>query len=226
MNKNIKNTLVYKILREVKNFLSGLAYFHRSSLERISIITEDHFLDKRLGIETEGTFVFNDDSVNKDMDRYSPTPYRRIRDILGYLKLTEDDVFVDMGCGAGRVVCFAAVQKIKKAVGIELNGELFCAATQNSKALRNRNSPIDIVKTDVARYDMREGTVFFMSNPFGRRTMADAVDKIRMSLEDNPRKVRIVYYGLQHRHILDDAPWLEQEKEMAEGSAAVWRSKP
>jgi predicted RNA methylase len=139
--------------------------------------------------------------------------------------LTPDDVFIDIGCGAGRVIFFIAAQNLKKVIGVELNEELIDAARQNYRALKLRNSPVEIVCADAAVFNMDEGTIFFMYNPFGYKTLRKVVANIKKSIEASPRKIRIVYYGLWHRHLLDDEDWLELEKEMDRGEILIWHNK-
>jgi len=63
-----------------------------------------HWYDKRLGIDASGKFNKDperseDTSFFKDMAGYQGAFYGRLEKMLAYLKLTEDDVFVDLGCG-------------------------------------------------------------------------------------------------------------------------------
>ncbi|MFH1354607.1 MAG: hypothetical protein ABIH19_00450, partial [Candidatus Omnitrophota bacterium] len=78
-------------------------------------LLKGRYYDKMLGIETAGYYTAIEDiSYNKDMVAYSPSPYGRLEKMITYLKLTPDDVFVDLGCGKGRVVFFVALKRLKK----------------------------------------------------------------------------------------------------------------
>ena len=74
--RNIKELLVYKILRTVYNWF--LQPF-RNLAHRIRTVTSDHFWEKRIGIKTvNSSFVQNDTTMFKDNGGYAPTPYRVI----------------------------------------------------------------------------------------------------------------------------------------------------
>lgn len=74
------------------------------------------------------------------------------------INLKPDDVFVDIGCGKGRIVCYMARHKIRKAIGIEFDALLAEAATRNAATLRQPHTPIEIRRGDAALADYTEAT--------------------------------------------------------------------
>ena len=50
--------------------------------------------------------------------------YDIIKKILNSLKLKRENIFVDIGCGKGRILFLVATENIKKIVGIELRKKL------------------------------------------------------------------------------------------------------
>ena len=127
---------------------------------RLALAKARHY-DKKIGIKTGRDFhPKEDNSFYKDGVWYSPAFYGRLQRMVEYLNLREKDVFVDMGCGKGRVVFFVALQKIKKVIGVEINKYLIDIAKDNLKKLKLNNSPINFVHVDAANFDVREGTVF------------------------------------------------------------------
>src|SRR4051812_36674945 len=73
-----------------------------------------------LGIDTRGLVrPPTDEGVH-----YTPLPYPMIARMIDSLALQPDDVFVDIGCGKGRVVCCVCLHEIRKVVALELNGDL------------------------------------------------------------------------------------------------------
>jgi SAM-dependent methyltransferase len=188
-------------------------------------LAKARYYDKKFGIKTAEDFGPQEDK-NFDIDqvRYSPTFYGVLKQMVDYLKLKEKDVFVDLGCGKGRVVFWVALQKIKKAVGVEINKNLIEIARDNLLKLKLRNSPIDFVQADVVNFDLREGTVFFMFNPFGLETLEKVVNNIKDSLTTNPRKIRIIYYGPMYGNFLDKQDWLIREGKIVNQDCLVWRS--
>lgn len=186
--------------------------------------------DRLSGIDTaaeegpDDSKLTEDGSLGKDRHPYQPTFYGRLEKMLAYLKLTQDDVFVDLGCGKGRAVFFVARQKIKKVIGVELNPKLFAVAQKNLKNFRRGRSPIKLLNVDAACFNPQEGTAFFLFNPFGRDTLEAVLGNIENSLVINPRGIRIVYYGAEFRQLLDDQGWLKLDGFVEDQCCLVWRS--
>jgi len=122
------------------------------------------------------------------------------------------------------VVFFVARQRIKKAIGVELNPALFATAQKNLRNFRYRNSPIELLNIDAVDFDPTEVTVFFLFNPFGQSTLEKVLSNIKNSLSVNRRKIRIVYYGAQFREILANQDWLTYEGFVENKRCPVWRS--
>jgi len=124
--------------------------------------------------------------------------------------MTEKDVFYDIGCGSGRMVCVAALKNVKKCVGVELSKELSELARRNAASLRFRKAPIEIIQADACDIDYTEGTVFALFNPFGAKTLSIVLERIRMNVMHAPRKVRFIYLNPVERPVFDKAKWLKQ----------------
>ena len=151
---------------------------------------------------------FSAKAKNPDNFRYSTVGYHHVRKILRELSLGPDDVFCDVGCGMGRVLCLAARYPVRKCVGVELTDRLCTIARRNATSLRGRRAPVEIIGGDAPRADLSEGTVYFLFNPFGPETLQDTLENIRVSLGANPRSIRIVYYHAKYRAAVDNLPWL------------------
>lgn len=150
---------------------------------------------------------------NHDNFRYSTIGYRFVRKILKVVSPGPDDVFCDIGCGMGRVLCLAAQYPMRKCVGVDINERLCEIARRNAAGLRSRKAPIEIVCGDAARIDVSEPTIYFLFNPFGPQTLRDTLEAIRGSLAGNPRSIRIVYYHSKYRSAVDDLRWLAPARE-------------
>src|SRR4051812_7407460 len=66
---------------------------------------------------------------------YTPLPYQVIRRVLERMRPNSNDIFVDIGCGKGRVVCCAARRALTKVIGIEVNETLVEQARENVRNL-------------------------------------------------------------------------------------------
>lgn len=158
---------------------------------------------------------------------YDPPEYWYIRAVTRRLKLAPEDVFYDVGCGMGRVICVVARRRVRKCVGIELLEPLCQKARRNSLRLRGRKSPIEIIWADAATADLSAGTIYYLYHPFGKDTMRDFLSNLETSILREPRKVTLVYYNSVHESILKTAGWLTKSFEFNTYSGqhvSFWKS--
>ncbi len=204
--------------------LDNFYHFLRFKLSWI----KSKYYDWRLGIKirTNKYMVEEDIGLYEDAHSYTACLYGRLERMVDYLKLTPNDVFVDLGCGEGRAVFFIATYKIKKAVGVELDRHLFDIAQKNLERLRIKRTPIELFNIDAINFDAKEATIFCLCNPFGYKTFKRVMDNIKESLITNPRSIRILYYGPEFKDLLNDQEWLFQEGKIKEEDCLVWRNKP
>jgi SAM-dependent methyltransferase len=107
-----------------------------------------------------------------------------------------DDVFIDLGCGKGRVLLQAARLPFKRVVGVELSLELADVARANvqSCARRLECPDLEIVAHDVTTYDVPDDvTVVYMYNAFRGHILQGALDRLVESHRRNPRRMRLIY---------------------------------
>jgi precorrin-6B methylase 2 len=210
-------------MRLFLRFIRQLIKCTRVFIKDICLTFKEHHYDKRLGIKTVGIYREKEDkSINNDEFDYWPCDYTAVKIMMDHLKLDAEEVFVDLGCGVGRVVFLVATAKLKKVIGIELRKTIADIARDNLHTVKLKNTPVEIVHGDAAVADVKEGTVFFMYNPFGPRTLISVLDHIHSSLNDNPRKIRIVYNNRAYAYLLDSTGWLSQEGEIAKTGFTVW----
>ena len=143
-----------------------------------------------------------------DNREYASINFWHTRRMLDLVRPGPDDVVFDLGSGAGRVVCVAALRNVKKCVGVEFSEEYCRIARENALRLRGRRAPIEIVCEDATRVDLSAGTVFYLFNPFGKETLAAVLANIRASLRDRPRRVRMIYVNPVHEELLQTSGWL------------------
>jgi len=158
----------------------------------------------RLGISTRRSVEI----TSQDSYRYSTMIYSTIHKILKHLNLQPSDIFVDIGSGKGRVLCCAALYKIKRVVGIELSTELSDEAQVNAQKMHGRKTPINIYSDNATNFDYSEMTVCFLFNPFGAITLDNVLNKIRKDIGRN--HIRLAYANPAHIEIFAKHDWLEQ----------------
>lgn len=130
---------------------------------------------------------FGDTHVN------GPVSYWILRSYIDWKDLGPEEVFYDIGCGDGRVLCVAARHRIAKCVGIELSSQFARKARANAAAMRGRVSQVEVRVGDAAEMDYSDGTTFYFGDPFGPDTMRAVLKRIGTTLSTNPRNVRCIF---------------------------------
>ena len=176
---------------------------------------------KALHARTFDTSMFDDNKI------YSPVEYYHIRKEIRILGPLPHDVFIDLGCGKGRVVCCFARRKLKECIGIDIDPKLCSLAKINSTRLNGAKTPMRFICGDVAYADLSFGTIYYMFHPFGPSTLKEELRKIEASLRSNYRKIKIVYHNAIHEEILIKTSWIEKYYSFSTVSnlpVSIWRS--
>lgn len=130
---------------------------------------------------------------------YSPAHWGTLRRALPPGEVGEDDVFLDLGSGKGRMALEAASRyPFRRVIGVELSAELTEVARANlaSTRLRLRAGSVEFVHGDALEYVIpADVSVVFLNNPFRGRTFAAAMDRLIASADRHPRRIRVVYFN-------------------------------
>jgi precorrin-6B methylase 2 len=165
----------------------------------------DFYWERRLGVSTSGRRPVH----FADAQRYEAVPYHLNFKLFERVGLGPEDVVVDLGSGEGRAVCAAALRPLAEVIGVEIDRDLHAAAERNVRQLRGRRAPIRLICGSATDFDFAGVTVLFLFNPFGPATMTQVLERLRVSLETNPREVRIVYVNAVCSHLFEATPWIE-----------------
>lgn len=165
--------------------------------------------DLRLGIRTIGIHQSTTPSQYADNEECRPTTYRVIGAIFRHLEPEPGDVFIDYGCGLGRVVCVAAQRPFARVVGVEISPEFARRAEANVVRLKHRQAEkVEVVCANALDFDCAGGNVFFFYNPFGARTLAAVLERVEAAVAAHGKHTRIVYSNCDTRPVMDGARWL------------------
>ncbi|MEN9327709.1 MAG: hypothetical protein RI947_517 [Candidatus Parcubacteria bacterium] len=88
---------------------------------------------------------------------YVPTKNKVLKDILDRAKLKKGDLFIDLGCGDGRIVRMAATHYNVEAIGIDINPSLIWLSRLKTKLKKIRNTTFhvqNIYKSDISNADV------------------------------------------------------------------------
>lgn len=156
--------------------------------------------DKRYGVDTSEFADLSEFGLDHpERVYYSPAHWGTLRRALPVGEVAEDDVFLDLGAGKGRMALEAASRyPFRRVIGVELSRELTEIARANLAAtrLRLRAGEVEFVHADVLDYEIPDDvSVVFMNNPFRGRIFAEAVDRLIASADRCPRPLRVVYFN-------------------------------
>ena len=176
------------------------------SFDRLRRKIENALWEWRLGITTRGTHVA--EYSNDEHIFYGTNSYATTRKVLQSLALKEDDTFVDLGSGKGRVVCLASLSRVAQVIGVDDAQDMCALARENAARMKGRLSSITILQTQAQNFDYFSGTVFYMFNPFGPKTLKVILERMKVGVTTHPRTIRIVYATPANEELLRQSGWL------------------
>jgi SAM-dependent methyltransferase len=176
-------------------------------------VVMDLRFDWKYGTDTMRWVDRNELETESD-NRSHSAPYRATKvgpllQLLDRLHLPRDCNFLDIGSGKGRVLLIASQYGFRKVVGIEFSPELCAIARKNVEVFCRKAKPlssIEVIETDATKYAFQaEDRVFFMYNPFDGFILGKVLDNIRHSLEENPRRIWLIYNTPLYHEIIKAA---------------------
>jgi SAM-dependent methyltransferase len=153
----------------------------------------DRVLDRGLG--TSGR-AFEPEHDHPDRVDYVPSPWHVLPRALRYLGVSEDDTFVDFGCGKGRAVHQAAKRPFRRVIGVEISPALAEIARAGLAARRHhhRCRNVEIVVSDATEFRIPDDlTIAYLFHPFENETLDAVLEGIIDSIDRRPRRVRMIY---------------------------------
>lgn len=130
--------------------------------------------------------------------------------------------FVDIGCGKGRVLLYAADWDFNRIVGIDFSPELAEIARRNVEIFA-RSIGEDRIEARcedaVQMIPPERPCVFFFAAPFMEPVLSRVVARIEASYRANPRKIHVVYYAT--RSVADIVSTFSFLKPVAQGSICL-----
>ncbi len=154
-------------------------------------MTTESQWDKLLKIKTTGR---DDSHAGQFYYPYEPTPYSVLERLAASGFIGKGNTLIDYGCGKGRVGFFLANQTRCRCIGIEFDERIFKAAQKNKESAVS-GGQVDLICAHAEAYEVpAEADRFYFFNPFSVEILKKVLGKIRKSLDENPRKVFLVFY--------------------------------
>ena len=138
------------------------------------------------------------------------TPYMVLRHIFSHVTLRPEDVFLDVGCGKGRVLAFLVREKCPCPIyGIEHNPEVGRLAQDWAK----RYEQVHVLVGDALELDYAPYTVLCLARPFLPKTFLVFLDRLERTA-DHPLTL-IYWVDQQSGHLLLGRPgWEMRHREI------------
>jgi SAM-dependent methyltransferase len=154
--------------------------------------------ERRFGTRTDGWVELTELGLpSEHRIRYQPSSWLTLPRVLRRREVSPQDVFIDFGCGKGRMVLEAArLYRFARVVGVELSPDLAALARENVEGNRRRlRTPrVEIVVSDVLAYQVPDDvTIAFFANPFTGPIFDHVITGLLDSVDRSPRRLRIVY---------------------------------
>lgn len=182
----------------------------------------DGRFDQRFMVDTAGVLRIPTLHSNPEMNvhspfkGYSPTPRSMFDGMLRRIRVDYSNfVFIDFGCGKGKVLLLARGMPFKRIIGVELSSELIRVAENNLKNYRGecRCNSVQLACMDVREFTLPdEPAVCYFYDPFEPEVLRTTLKSIEASFAASPRDIYVVYAYPVYRAVLDEAGFLAPVK--------------
>ena len=181
----------------------------RRAYALIRRVLESLFFDRPAGIETARVVHLDEIGLGATgRQNYHATPWLALKRTFAELQINGDDVFIDFGCGKGRVIFEAAKHPFRRVIGVEISPQLAHVARENVKRGRAqlRCQDVEVVRADVLDFEVPDdATIVYFFDPFHADIFSAVVEKLKASLRRRPRQLTIIYMDPEEDQTLRNA---------------------
>lgn len=158
---------------------------------KINTVGADELIDlEELGIDVSHSAI------------YMPVSFNLLEEIFEQIPVTQRNHFLDLGSGKGRALCMAAYHGFKQVTGLDFSRNLCEIAKANLTKTRISIPSFNftIVNNDAFYFEIPDDVdCIFLFNPFDEIIMSGVVNNIFESLQNNPRKIKVIYVNPLHK---------------------------
>ena len=173
--------------------------------------------EKKYGIHTTGADeLYKLEKQGIDISHatiYMPVSYTLLEEAFKKLNSNNPQThLLDIGCGKGRALCVAAHQGFKKVTGLDFAKNLCEDAKENLNITRQKIPELEykVINNDAFYFEIPDDVdCIFLFNPFDEIIMSAVVNNIFSSLQNNPRKITIIYVNPLHKELFLKAGYKE-----------------
>ncbi len=155
-----------------------------------------------------------------EMISYQPTPVRIVLRLIEMAKISERDIFCDLGSGLGQVSILVNLLTGAWASGIEIEPSYCEYARQSAMALNLKH--VEFTNIDARKADYSRGTVFYLYTPFKGKMLQTVLDRLRE--ESDKRAFMLCTYGSCMLDVMGQS-WLKQLEQDLSNELSVFQTK-
>ncbi|MBL7701102.1 MAG: class I SAM-dependent methyltransferase [Ferruginibacter sp.] len=198
--------------------------------------------EKKYAIHTTGAdelFKLEDQGIDiSHATIYMPVSYALLEEVFERLNYQKQQTtnskpfnhFLDIGCGKGRALCVAAHHGFKKVTGLDFARGLCETAKENLAVTKQKIPELEykVINNDAFYFEVPDDVdCIFLFNPFDEIIMSAVVNNIFSSLQNNPRKITIIYVNPLHKDLFLKAGYKETwySKKMKYLEASILESR-
>lgn len=165
--------------------------------------------DRRFGVDTAtASLQYEIPLADGRGNGYAPTPALPLVRMLAHLRIDWNRfIFVDLGCGKGKVLLIAGGRPFRRVIGVEMSLDLITVAARNLKSYRGKRrcAQYALVCEDAANFVIPEvPAVFYLYDPFGETVLRDILTKIERSVRKVKRECYLLYFTPNHEGVLSE----------------------
>ena len=170
----------------------------------------DHRVDT-----TSATVGWRDRLLGVFHSPYQPTEPALFHEMLAALNIAfEDFTFIDLGSGKGRTLLMASDYPFRRIIGVELLPALNRVAQDNLQKYKSETQKCFQVESSAPMransHSPPNPLVLYLSNPLPQAGLAQVMENLERSLEEHPRRVRVLYHNPIHEDVLSARRWLKR----------------
>ena len=122
------------------------------------------------------------DPTRTDINDHIPTPWYLLNNIYSYIKPfnLNENLFIDLGCGSGRVLKYFQNKNFNNLIGVELSERLI---TNAEKKLSNSQNitmlKLELINIDFTKYEFPDDTkIIYFHDPCAEKTTSHIANNI------------------------------------------------
>lgn len=150
----------------------------------------ENIMDKELKIQTAGRDDYKEDEHHHP---YEPTPYTVLERLAESEYITKDNIFVDYGCGKGRVDFYLSSEIGCQTIGVDFDGRMIKKALENGNSFVGKRKP-KFLHISAENYEIADADSFYFFNPFPIEILHSVLGRILESYYENPRTMTLFFY--------------------------------